>query len=127
MAIRTELSLRLKNSPGEISQICQHLLDERINIFALNLEAGGMLRLVADNPLNAAGTLRNKQYSLTEREVLSVQLPNNPGALQNITDVIFKAGKNIDYRYASALEDHSIVVLIVAVEDVQRVAMATGL
>ena len=127
MAIRTELSLRLKNSPGEVGQLCQHLLDERINIFALNLEAGGILRLVADNPLNAAATLRNKQYSVTEREVLFVQLPNNPGALQNTTGALFKAGINIDYLYGSALEDHSIAVLIVAVEDVKRVAMVTGI
>ena len=126
MAIRTELSLRLKNSPGEVGQLCKHLLDERINIFALNLEAGGILRLIADNPLNAVETLRNKQYSVTEREVLFVQLPNNPGALQNITDTLFKSGVNIDYLYGSALEDHSLVVLIVAVEDVQRGAMAVG-
>ncbi len=55
MAIRTELSLRLQNSPGALSHICQHLSEGRVNILALNLEAGGTLRLVVDNPLHADG------------------------------------------------------------------------
>ena len=79
MAIRTELSLRLQNTPGSLDRVCQYLLDERVNIVALSLEAGGTLRLVVDNPLRAAGTLEDKQYAVDQREVLLIQLPNDPG------------------------------------------------
>ena len=71
MAMRTELSLRLQNSLGVLSHICQHLSEERVNILALNLEAGGTLRLVVDNPLRAGvGGARYRPVAL--RYVLRV-------------------------------------------------------
>ncbi|MBI4477626.1 MAG: ACT domain-containing protein, partial [Acidobacteria bacterium] len=39
--IRTELVLRLPNSPGMIARVCQTLADERVNILAVQVEAGG--------------------------------------------------------------------------------------
>ena len=68
--IRTELSLRLQNSPGALGHICQHLSDERVNILALHLEAGGAQRLVVDNPLRAAGILEEQKHTVETRDVL---------------------------------------------------------
>ena len=38
MAIRTELNLRLPNSPGALAAVCRALADERVNIVALAVE-----------------------------------------------------------------------------------------
>ena len=46
--IRTEISLRLGNSPGALAGVCRLLSDERVNILAMGLESGGQLRLVVD-------------------------------------------------------------------------------
>ena len=53
MAIRTELTLRLQNSPGALAQLCQALADEKVNVLAMNLESSGVLHLVPDNPVHA--------------------------------------------------------------------------
>ena len=45
MAVRTELSLRLPNSPGAMADVCRLLSTEQVNVVALSLEAGGTLRL----------------------------------------------------------------------------------
>ncbi len=127
MAIRTEISLRLRNSPGALGQVCSHLADERINILALSLESGGTLRLVVDNPLHGAGTLEDREYAVERRDVLFIQVPNDPGALQKTAGVLAGAGVNVDYLYASAVEDDPAAVIVAGVEDPQRVAMATGL
>ena len=47
--IRIELSLRLPNSPGALAGVCRLLSDERVNVQALSLDAGGQLRMVIDN------------------------------------------------------------------------------
>ena len=52
--IRTELSLRLPNSPGALAAVTRLLSDERVNILAMALEPGGQLRLVVDNLLENA-------------------------------------------------------------------------
>ena len=79
MAIRTELTLRLENTPGALARLCQTLADEKVNLLALNLEGSGVLHLVPENPVHAAGLLRSRDYVLEERSVLYVQLPSAPG------------------------------------------------
>ena len=127
MAIRTEISLRLQNSPGALGRVCQLLANERINVHALSVEAGGTLRLVADNPLLVAGTLQDQEYAVEQRDVLFVQVPNDPGALQSVARMLADAQVNVDYLYASALEDDVTAVVVAGVEDAQRAAMQVGL
>lgn len=127
MAIRTEISLRLQNSPGALGQVCGLLTDERVNIHALSLDAGGTLRLVVDNPLHAAGTLEDQQYAVDQREVLFIQVPNDPGALGSAAGLLAAAGVNVEYLYASALEDDVKASVVAGVEDAQRASMQAGL
>jgi len=127
MAIRTELTLRLENTPGALARLCRALADEKVNIIAMNLEGSGVLHLVPDNPVHAAGLLRSRDYALAEREVLYIQMPNGPGAIGSATRMLSTAGVNIDYAFASALNEHQMTALVVAVDDAQRASAATGM
>jgi hypothetical protein len=127
MAIRTELSFRLQNSPGSFARVTQLLDQEHINILALTLEAGGVLRLILDNPLHAAGILREHQYRVEEHEVLYVSLPNDPGALATVSRMLASAGINVEYAYASAVEGHGMAAAVVGVADAQRASATVGL
>ncbi len=127
MAIRTEISLQLQNSPGALGAVCRHLAEERINIHALSLEAGGRLRMVVDNPLHAAGTLADREHAVERREVLFIQVPNDPGSLEKTAGALATAGVNVDYLYASGVEDDPTTAIVAGVEDAQRAATATGL
>ena len=127
MAIRTELTLRLDNTPGALARLCQALADEKVNIIAMNLEGSGVLRLVPDNPVHAAGLLRSRDYELVEREVLYIQVPNGPGAIGSATRMLSAAGVNIDYAFASAINEHQITALVIGVDDAQRASSAAGM
>ena len=127
MAIRTELTLRLENSPGALARLCQALADEKVNIIAMNLENSGVLHLVPDNPVHAAGLLRSRDYALEERDVLYIQLSNGPGAIGSATRMLSAAGVNIDYAFASAINEHQITALVVAVDDAQRASTIAGM
>lgn len=126
MAVRTELCLRLQNSPGALSRVCGVLAAERVNVVALTVEAGGALRLVADNPLRAAATLESADYVVEQRDVLFLELPNGPGALERAARMLAAADVNVEYAYASAVESQALAVVIVGVEDAQRAAAAAG-
>ena len=126
MAIRTELSVRLPNSPGALGRVCRILGDERVNVFALTVERGGTLRMVVDNPLRAAGALADREYTVEERNVLFLSLPNAPGALGHAAGLLAAADVNVEYAYASALESRSRAAVVIGVEDAERAATASG-
>jgi len=44
MGIRTELGLRLPNSPGALAAVCRLLAEQRVRIIAMSLDAGGQCR-----------------------------------------------------------------------------------
>jgi hypothetical protein len=124
--IRTELNLRLPNSPGALAGVCRLLSDERVNIVALALETGGQLRIVVDNHVHAAGVLREHHHQVTERDVILINVPNIPGALAPALRLVSDAGVNIEYAYAGATEMASIAAVIVGVGDARRAAAAAG-
>ena len=127
MSIRTELNLRLPNSPGALAGVCQVLSDERVNIIAMTLESNGQLRLVLDNHVRGAGALRAQQHQVTEREVVVTAIPNGPGALAPVLMLAADAGVNVDYAYGSAPEGTKGAAIVLGVEDAQRSAAATGM
>lgn len=127
MAIRTELTLRLQNSPGALARVCQLIADERIDIVALNLAGPLILRLVLDNPVHAAATLREQHYQVEEREVVFTTAANNPGSILRLTRLIAEAGVNVEYLYATALDGQAMASIVVGVPDAARAAAAAGL
>lgn len=127
MAIRTELNLRLPNSPGALAGVCRLLADERVNILALTLEAGGQLRLVLDNHVRGAGVLRAHHHQITERPVVVAAVPNGPGALAPVLAIAADAGVNVDYAYGSVNEGTTGAAIVLGVEDAQRAAAVSGI
>jgi hypothetical protein len=127
MAILKELTLRLANSPGMLGRVSEVLGGEHINLLAMSVDAGGALRIVVDNPLHAAGTLREQHYQVEERDVLYAALPNEPGSLGRVLKAMTEAGINVDYAYASGIDRVPMVAVVLGVHDAQRASAATGI
>ena len=106
--------------------MCRILGDERVNILALTVEGGGTLRMVVDNPLHAVGTLEGRDYAVEKRDVLFIEAPNGLGALERVARMLANADVNIEYVYASALDDQPMVAVVVGVENAERASTAAG-
>lgn len=126
MAIHPELGLRLPNSPGALASVCRVLADERVTILALTLEPNGRLRLVVDNPVRAAGALRDRHHQVAERNVLVVSIPNGPGSIAPILRLIADAGVNLEYAYAAGIEARPWTAIVLGVDDPLRASAAVG-
>src|SRR5436190_18938559 len=124
--IRTELSLRLGNSPGSLAGVCGLLSDERVNILALGLEAGGQLRMIVDNHVHGAAVLRDHHHAVTERDVIVLGVPNAPGSLAPALRLVSDASINLEYVYGGAAEGATMASIVLGVEDAQRAAAAAG-
>jgi len=119
--IRTELTLRLPNSPGAAAAVCQLLASERVHIAALSLAPSGHLRIVVDNPVRALGVLREQHRQVETREVVLVAVPATPESLASLLRLVSGAGINVDYAYTA-----SSGTGVLGVDDAQRAAAVAG-
>jgi hypothetical protein len=126
MAIRTELSLRLQNSPGALGGVCRALSNEHVNILAMSVEGTGQLRMVVDNPVHAAAVLRERHHAVTERDVVVLALSNAPGSLGTTLKFLSDAGINVDYVYGGAGDGGSSAAVVLGVNDAMRASAAAG-
>lgn len=126
MGIRTELNLRLPNSPGALAGVLRVLADERIGIVAMALGAAGQVRLVVDNPVRAAGALRGRHHHVTEREVLLIAAPAGSDTLAPILSLISGAGINVEYAYGASGDAPRPGAVVLGVDDAMRAAAAAG-
>jgi hypothetical protein len=126
MGIRTELTLRLPNSPGALAGVCRLLAEERVNAIALSLDSGGHLHLLVDNPVRAAGVLRRHHHQVTEHDVLFLTVGNSPGGLAPMLTLIADVGVNVNYAYGAGGEGSSVAAVVLGVDDAQRASAAAG-
>jgi hypothetical protein len=127
MAIRPELTVRLPNSPGALAGVCALLAAERVAITAMTLESNGQLRLIVDNHVHAAETLRERHYAVTLRDVVVTRVAGATGALAPLLRLATDAGINVDYAYGAAADTNEPGTVVLGVEDAMRAAAATGL
>jgi hypothetical protein len=127
MAIQKEITVKLANSPGALARVGQVLGAERINMLAMSVDPSGTLRMVVDNPLHAAGALRDQHYSVEERDVLYTSMPNEPGSLGRALKLLADADINVEYAYATGLDSGPIVAVVIGVTDPQKASYATGM
>jgi hypothetical protein len=126
MSIRTELTLRLPNSPGALSGVCRLLSDERVNVLAMGLSASGHLRLVVDNHVHGGAVLREHHHQVTERDVIVMTIPNSPGSLAPALRLVADAGVNVEYAYGGAADGSAAAAIVLGVDDALRAAAAAG-
>jgi len=98
-----QISVFAENKPGRISRISHILSEADVNIRAFTIaEANefGIIRMVLDNPEKAGKILRHKGFTVTETEVIGVEMRDTPGGLGEIVNVLGKNNINIEYAYA---------------------------
>ena len=98
-----QLSVFLENKPGELDALTRVLAAHSIDMRALSLSETnefGIVRLIADRPLDAATVLKEAGYVATVTPVLGVSIPNVPGGLNKVLGVLSEAGINLEYGYA---------------------------
>jgi hypothetical protein len=93
-----ELSLRLPNRPGQLAEVLRRLAHERINIAAVSVDSTrsqGRVRLVVSDPGRALEILRDADFPVETRELITISLEDRPGSLLQALDVLAKGRVNI--------------------------------
>ncbi|MBL8879990.1 MAG: ACT domain-containing protein [Phycisphaerales bacterium] len=104
LSSHTQLSVFLVNKPGVLSQICQRLADDKINIIGMTVQDStehGVLRLVCEEGKKAKSSLARLNLPLSETDVLLAVLPNRPGSLADVVERLAGHHINVNYAYCT--------------------------
>lgn len=100
-----QLSIFLENERGRLAALCHTMGDAGINMHSLTIADTtdfGIVRIVCDAPKKAAEALSDAGYRAKTKKVLAVEVPNEPGGLAHLLDVLDGIGVNIEYSYCFA-------------------------
>jgi hypothetical protein len=98
-----QLEIFLENKSGRLAEISHALAENAINIRALSLADTadfGILRLVVNDTTKAQQVLRENGFNVNLTEVLAVEVPDKPGALDGILQMAARGGLTVEYMYA---------------------------
>ncbi|MFW6133099.1 MAG: hypothetical protein ACOC8F_04325 [Planctomycetota bacterium] len=108
------IRLEVSDEVGKLAELTDALRDAGVNILALDAwvsDDTGTMHLVADDPDAARDVLRGRVVRLDSKDVVTVTLPNEPGALNGPAAALAKAGIAIRHVHATTAGDKAMIVL----------------
>ncbi len=110
-----QISIFAENKAGRLEKITEKLKSANINIRAFTIaEAGdfGVMRLVVDKPEQAHNVLHDAGFTVSETDVLGIEMSDSPGGLHEISTVLGSNDINVDYAYAFAMATQKALLII---------------
>ena len=108
-----QISVFLENRGLRLEQLTDLLRVNEINIVSMSLGDSsdyGLIRMIVSNPDKAKKVLRESGYAVVITNVLAVELPHRPGALNEMLKILVSC--NLEYMYALAtIQDSAIMVV----------------
>ena len=115
-----QISIFLENKPGGLEEVTRILKDAGINIRTLSLADTtdfGILRLIVNDVDAAALALKTQGLRVSRTTVVAVEVPDRPGGLHGILDVLAGNAINIEYLYAFVEKSGQNAVIIFRFDD----------
>jgi hypothetical protein len=101
--ILKQLSVFLENKPGALSRPCRLLAQAGLNLQTVALadtQQFGILRLVLHDWEQARKVLTAADFVVKVTDVVALEIPDRPGGLAEVLEVIERARVNVEYMYA---------------------------
>jgi hypothetical protein len=126
-----EVIVRMTNEIGAFDRMAKAIADKGVNLLAVSAWVEGadaIIRLVTEDTVRVADTLKAHGYQVREMDVLVADVAHKPGMLRHITERLAQGGIDIHHLYATAPTafDRSMVVFASANNDRAMVLLNTG-
>ncbi|MBI1922519.1 MAG: ACT domain-containing protein [Geobacter sp.] len=98
-----QISIFIENKSGRLAEVTGILGEAGVNIRALSLADTsdfGILRLIVNDCEKAKQVLKERGFTVNKTEVVAVEVPDQPGGLSRILQVLDREKINVEYMYA---------------------------
>ena len=123
-----QISVFLENKPGTLTAMTGLLAESGIDMRALSLAETndfGIVRIIVDDVYKATTVLKDGGFIHQLTPVLAVLIPDEPGGLHQVLEVLRKVEVNVEYMYAflgGGDVDHAYMIF--RVQDVKKAGSA---
>lgn len=118
-----QISIFLENKSGRLAAVTRLLGEAGINIRALSIADTsdfGILRLIVNDPARAYATLKDAGFTVSETDVIAVEIPDRPGGLSEVLDLLHENGINVEYLYAFVSHASGTALVLLKVRGIDR-------
>ena len=125
-----QISVFVENKPGALYALTAVLAQGQIDMRALSLAETkdfGIVRLIVNDLYKATTLLKDAGYVHSLTPVVGVAIPDVPGGLNRVLQVLTDAKVNVEYMYAflgGKDVDHAYMIFRVADDKVAEAALA---
>jgi len=119
-----ELNIFIENKPGRLKAVTSLLKRNSINMRSMTIqdrEKFGLMKLVVDKPKEAQLLLSENGFACALKEIITVEIQDKIGGLDELLQVFSDNEVNIKDSYAFVIESGKKTVFCVEVEDLSRV------
>src|SRR5512142_347771 len=110
-----QISIFIENKFGRLAEVTRILGDAGVNIRTLSLADTsdfGILRLIVNDTEKARTVLKERGFTVSKTDVVAVEIPDRPGGLADILQVLDADGINVEYMYAFVERNKENAVMI---------------
>lgn len=115
-----QISIFVENQPGGLAVITSHLAKGNIDLRALSIADTadyGILRIIVDNTDKAMDVLGSHGIMCSVTEVIAAKIPDVPGSLSRVLELLSAEGIGVEYVYAFLANDKDNAYVVIRVED----------
>jgi hypothetical protein len=133
MQMAKQISVFLENKVGRLAHVTRVLGEAGINIRALSIADTsdfGILRLIVSDPAKAYRVLKDNRFTVSETEVIAVQIPDSPGGLAGVLEQMTEQDLSIEYLYAflgNSGEDALVVFKVENIAEARKMFTEKGI
>ena len=119
MAVK-QINVFLENESGRLAEVTAGLKKNKIDIRALYIADTteyGILRMLVHQPDEAQIVLQNLGFTVSQTPVIAVAIPDTPGTLDRVLEILSSNGISLEYLYAFVGRASSDAVVVIRVDD----------
>ena len=116
-----QVSVFLENKEGRLAELTRTLAEAGINMHALmvaDTTEFGVVRIICDAPERAKALLDERGFGASLVGVMAVEIPDTPGGLASLLEVLDGAKLNVEYAYCFVRPSGDAAVDVLKVDDV---------
>lgn len=122
-----QISVFLENKAGRLADATKILGEHQINIRALAVADTadfGVLRMIVNKPEEAVDVLKKEGFTVKETDVIAAEVPDKPGGLAEVLEVLRKENINIEYLYCFVEKSGGAAIVVFRIDDIDKAVMA---